>query len=234
MDHDWIEIGVEGEDTAVTSDTADTATLISSVDSMSAASSDLTIATEITQEICKAITEDIRLNKISSAALTEINGLYYIKNVITPEFETDLIRFAEQFEWTPVAGSRLVQQYKNTTSDKKIPQIYLDLANILDMGHANHVLISKYPPGSGMQPRITSPCFSETLVSVSLASPITIVFKRGKNSYPIYLEPRSAVVLKGDARYLWTHEVHPVDFDIVDGQHVSRKTRYGITFKVFS
>jgi alkylated DNA repair dioxygenase AlkB len=48
---------------------------------------------------------------------------------------------------------------------------------------------------------------------------------------PILLEPRSLVVLKGEARYGWMHGIPPRKSDIVAGTTVRRSRRVSLTFR---
>jgi alkylated DNA repair dioxygenase AlkB len=45
------------------------------------------------------------------------------------------------------------------------------------------------------------------------------------------LEPRSALVLKGPARFEWTHAIPARKSDVVDGRRVPRNRRLSVTFR---
>ena len=48
---------------------------------------------------------------------------------------------------------------------------------------------------------------------------------------PILLEPRSLVVMRGPARYEWTHGIPKRKQDIFNGQTLIRERRLSITFR---
>jgi alkylated DNA repair protein (DNA oxidative demethylase) len=66
--------------------------------------------------------------------------------------------------------------------------------------------------------------FGAKVVGVSLASSCRMRFQRGKGAArqvaEVTLEPRSAYVLSGAARYAWQHSIPP-----------TRALRYSITFR---
>lgn len=180
---------------------------------------------KIDSEISTVIKDEVYRKSIVTLTYPEIPGLYYTKNIITEDQEAELISFAESGNWIRAPGGRLVQQFT------LFPPILRALAKHVGMPKSNNVLISKYLPGSGMQPKISNLCFDEAVVSISLAASIGIVFKRGSDRHSIYAEPRSAIVLQGEARYNWSHEIEPKIVDIVDMKEVPRAVRYGVTFK---
>ena len=48
---------------------------------------------------------------------------------------------------------------------------------------------------------------------------------------PVFLEPRSLVVLKGEARYGWMHGIPARKNDDVSGRTVRRSRRVSLTFR---
>jgi DNA oxidative demethylase len=94
----------------------------------------------------------------------------------------------------------------------------------LDPGEFAQVLVSRYPPGSTIGWHRDAPVFGAKVVGVSLASACRMRFQRGKAERrqvaEVTLEPRSAYVLSGAARYGWQHSIPP-----------TRALRYSITFR---
>ena len=85
------------------------------------------------------------------------------------------------------------------------------------------VLIQRYPPGAPIGWHRDSPSY-ELVVGVSLLSAARMRFRRGardeREVWETLLEPGSAYVLAGDARWSWEHHVPP-----------ARALRYSITFR---
>jgi alkylated DNA repair dioxygenase AlkB len=84
------------------------------------------------------------------------------------------------------------------------------------------VLIQRYPPGAPIGWHRDSPSY-ELVAGVSLAGAARMRLRRGpaedRVAYEQPLEPRSAYVLAGEARWKWEHHVPP-----------AKELRYSITF----
>ena len=85
------------------------------------------------------------------------------------------------------------------------------------------VLVTHYPPGAGIGWHRDAPMF-DVVVGVSLASACRFRFQRGtgdgRRTAAAVLEPRSAYVLDGAARWQWQHSIPP-----------ARTERYSVTYR---
>jgi alkylated DNA repair dioxygenase AlkB len=85
------------------------------------------------------------------------------------------------------------------------------------------VLVTHYPPGAGIGWHRDAPMFG-VVVGVSLANACRFRFQRGKGPQRVTavaeLEPRSAYVLDGEARWQWQHSIPP-----------ARTERYSVTYR---
>ncbi len=85
------------------------------------------------------------------------------------------------------------------------------------------VLVQRYPPGAGIGWHRDAPMFG-TVVGVSLRAGCTMRFQRGKGDerrvFALELEPRSAYILAGAARWRWQHSIPPTS-----------SLRYSVTFR---
>ena len=96
----------------------------------------------------------------------------------------------------------------------------------------DQVIINEYLPGQGITPHIDCvPCFGDTIASLSLGSPCVMEFSKGAEKIPVLLEPRSLVVLFGDARYRWKHAIPLRKTDVMDGMKYQRERRLSLTFR---
>jgi alkylated DNA repair dioxygenase AlkB len=96
----------------------------------------------------------------------------------------------------------------------------------------NQLILNEYLPGQGISKHVDSPsAFGNTVVSLSLGSAASMVFRRGNEAVPVYLPRRSVVILQDDARYKWTHEIPSRKTDVVDGKRVPRETRVSLTYR---
>ena len=93
----------------------------------------------------------------------------------------------------------------------------------LDADDLAEVLINEYPPGAGIGWHRDAPMFG-TVVGVSLGAACRFRFQRGKgaerDARAIVLEPRSAYVIDGDARWHWQHSIPSTSV-----------LRYSVTFR---
>jgi len=89
-----------------------------------------------------------------------------------------------------------------------------------------HVLLARYDPGAGIGWHRDRDVFDQ-VVGVSLAAPATLRFRRRKpdgfDRVKLDVEPRSAYLLSGEARWEWEHS-------IVAGDAL----RFSITFRTLS
>jgi alkylated DNA repair dioxygenase AlkB len=85
------------------------------------------------------------------------------------------------------------------------------------------VLINQYAPGAGIGWHRDKPMFGD-VIAVSLGAPCTLRLRRkqgnGWERASLNLQPRSAYVLRGEARWDWQHSIPPVD-----------ALRYSVTFR---
>jgi DNA oxidative demethylase len=94
----------------------------------------------------------------------------------------------------------------------------------LDPDAFAQVLVSRYPPGATIGWHRDAPMFGAKVVGVSLASACRMRFQRGEGDTrqvaEVTLEPRSAYVLAGAARFAWQHSIPP-----------TKALRWSITFR---
>ena len=180
----------------------------------------------------------------------EIPGLRCIKNYITADRHDKLLAQVDEQPWLDDIKRR-VQHYgfkynyrarkvnydmhigelpgwleelsKELYKDKYMPEV------------ADQVIVNEYLPGQGISAHIDcEPCFKDTIVSLSLGSNCVMNFTnkldRAKR-IPIWLEPRSLIVLKGEARYQWLHSIPARGSDEWEGERHDRQRRVSLTFR---
>lgn len=109
---------------------------------------------------------------------------------------------------------------------------------LVETGHFNampdQVIANEYLPGQGISAHVDcEPCFADTIVSVSLLSACEMTFRHKATGArkPIILEPCSAIILSGEARYGWTHEIPARKSDYIEGLKTLRHRRISLTFR---
>lgn len=152
------------------------------------------------------------------------------------EWDTDIKRRVQHF------GYRYDYKARSVTSDSylgPLPDWLLHLGNRLMVAGVfnslpDQVIANEYLPGQGISAHVDCvPCFNDTIVSVSLLSQCEMVFrdKRSDAKLAVILEPGSAVLMAGTARYEWTHEIPARKSDGIEGVKVERSRRVSLTFR---
>lgn len=177
------------------------------------------------------------------------SGLLYIPNYIDASAEQELVDTIDAQPWITELKRR-VQHYgwrydykaRSVTNDLRIgalPEWLQTYASGLQQtGYfpepPDQVIINEYQPGQGISAHIDCvPCFADTIASLSLGSHCVMDFthsKTGKKS-SLLLEPRSLLLLSGDARYIWQHAIAARKTDRYNGQIIQRTQRTSLTFR---
>jgi DNA oxidative demethylase len=86
------------------------------------------------------------------------------------------------------------------------------------------ILVSRYPEGAGIGWHRDAPMFGSKIAGVSLLSPSRMRFQRTvqgqRSTAEQLLEPRSAYLLSGKARWSWQHSIP-----------ATKALRYSVTFR---
>lgn len=75
------------------------------------------------------------------------------------------------------------------------------------------------------------PCFDDVVISLSLAAAVVIDLKQKEKQVPILLEPRSLLVLRGEARYHWMYGIAKRQQDNMNSTSFPCERRLSITFR---
>ncbi|WP_245428738.1 alpha-ketoglutarate-dependent dioxygenase AlkB [Phyllobacterium phragmitis] len=176
-------------------------------------------------------------------------GAKYVRNFLSPAEEARLTALLDQRAWSTELKRRVQHfgyryDYRARTV---LPNAFLGPlpswlsvlgARLVGQGHftevPDQVIVNEYEPAQGISAHVDCiPCFEDTIASLSLLSPCEMLFRNqqsGERKSAI-LEPCSVLVLKGAARYDWTHEIPARKFDIVDGTKIARRRRVSLTFR---
>src|SRR5581483_2501307 len=175
-------------------------------------------------------------------------GMSYIKNFLADTESQQLITWIDQQPWSTVL-SRRVQEYGysyHTTGGKgrgscvqPIPKELQVLCDrLVEEKHVSkrpdQVIINEYNSGEGIGKHTDDTSyFDDTVVSISLLSPIIMEFekKETKQYISMLLEPNSCLVLSGESRYQWTHEIIKRKSDSFEGKKIVRERRVSITLR---
>ena len=178
-----------------------------------------------------------------------IEGLFYVSDFVTSEEERKIIDKVAANEWSTTL-SRRVQHYgyrydyksRRIDSSMNLGELPKWLRyfgqRLVQQGYfestPDQVIVNEYLPGQGISPHVDcEPCFGDTVVSLSLGSGCFMDFSSVKTDAKtcVWLNPRSIVVLKDEARYAWKHSIAKRCYDTYNGQIVRRQRRISLTFR---
>lgn len=177
------------------------------------------------------------------AETVNLPGLLYIPDYILPEYEEELIKTIDTRSWNLELKRRTQHYgYKYDYSARFIDSSYYigEIPDWIDklchrlysecifMDKPDQVIINEYIPGQGIAPHIDCvQCFTDTICSLSLSSGCAMDLSNGNIKKSIYLDSRSLLILKGDARYKWKHEIKKRKND----SGLKRQRRISLTFR---
>jgi len=185
----------------------------------------------------------------SATILEKASGLKYIPEFITKEEHQELWQVINREAWLTDLKRRVQHygwkyDYKARSIDYsmflgELPSWAMPFAErLVHFGHLSKVpdqlIINEYLPGQGIANHVDcEPCFGETIISVSLGSDCVMDFinLKTKEKIEVMLEPRSLVVISGEARHNWTHGIAVRKTDNFNGIKSERKLRISMTFR---
>ena len=187
---------------------------------------------------------------VNRATLDKIKGLQYFPNFLSEIEEVEILRAVESESWLDDL-KRKVQHYgfKYDYKSRSIDESYrigslpswsqfvierMLSQKIIDY-QPDQLIINKYQPGEGIAMHVDcEPCFTDTIISLSLGSDIIMNFKKLESEdtkKSVFLQRRSLVVLSGESRYQYHHGIAPRKTDKFNGQIKKRSTRVSLTFR---
>ena len=167
-------------------------------------------------------------------------GLNIIPDFVTQNEESELLQC---FNWDEKSTTterllkhRQVKHYgyefsyvtndidPETPLEEGIPDLCQAMARrALAAGHTDvepdQLTVNRYLPGQGIPAHVdTHHCCTRTILSLSLGSGVVMNFKRTETgadsaAVPVWLPPRSLLVMSDEARYAWSHGITPRHYD---------------------
>ena len=184
---------------------------------------------------------------MEQSTVIALPGLAYLQDSITPEHHDQLIAIIDQQPW-PTDLRRRVQHYgyrydyKSRSVDASqflgplptwsIPFLKQIQKDGLIEQLPDQLIINEYEPGQGISAHIDCrPCFGETILSLTLGSSCMMEFTRAEEKVALLLQPRSLLIMQGEARHLWKHGIPARKTDTYAGLSLERKRRISLTFR---
>jgi len=184
-----------------------------------------------------------------STAISSIVGLTYVPEYVDGQQEAELISAIDIQPWITELKRR-VQHYgyrydykaRNIPPESRLGSLPEWLSSYCERLRTDRlfsqlpdqVIVNEYQPGQGISSHIDCvPCFTDTIASLSLGSSCIMEFTHveTQEKIPVLLEPRSLVVLSGDARYRWQHGIVGRKMDRYGNTVFQRRRRLSLTFR---
>ena len=188
------------------------------------------------------MTEQIRLFEQEPA---RIPGLTYVSEFITALEERELVKHIEAGNWTHEFARRRQHYGMDYTRPRlqapdALPAWIEAIAGrVVARGLFSRMpvqaLVNEYEPGQGISAHKDYSPFDE-VASLSLLSGCLMEFAKSSPRIveSFWLEPRSLIVLVGEARHQWTHAIRPRLSDSVQGQKMPRQRRLSLTLRTIA
>ena len=153
-----------------------------------------------------------------------IQGLEYVRDFLSENDESAIVKQIDQGNWSEEFQRRVQHygwryDYKAGQVDPAmrlgpLPRWADDVARRLVKrglmsSLPDQVIVNEYVRNQGIAPHVDSESFGDDIAMISLLESWEMVFRerRGKQKFSQRLEQRSVAIIKGEARYSWTHEI---------------------------
>jgi alkylated DNA repair dioxygenase AlkB len=178
--------------------------------------------------------------------MAPIPGLRYVSEYLDRETHDRLLTAVDQHQWLMSVDHR-VQIYgytyrhatRSTFRIGDLPQWAAEIGvRLCDDGllpqFPDQMVANDYQPGSGIFAHVDQAVLGDIVASVSLGSTCMMRFSNSetRRTEELLLEPRSVLVLSGEARWAWQHEIPARAVDIWQNEERHRARRVSLTFRV--
>lgn len=188
-------------------------------------------------------------DQLVNELIDSIEGLSYYPRFISESEELELIKAIDNADWLNDL-KRKVQHYgfKYDYRARKIDESFrigalprwsefiverMQEKKIIDYS-PDQLIINNYEIGEGISMHVDcEPCFTDTIISLSLLSDIVMDFKRLNSNQKenILLQIGSLLVISGDARYKYEHGIAQRKSDMFNERKRDRQRRISMTFR---
>jgi alkylated DNA repair dioxygenase AlkB len=192
---------------------------------------------------------ELAIENYRDSEIKKVPGLVYIPNYLKQDEQNDLLNIIDQQTWS-IKDQRKIQEYGYkydyqdgffvaSTHLGTLPDWAQSIAvrlveDGLLVNVPDQVIINEYQPGQGIVSHTDCvPCFGNTIVTLSLGSDCVMNFTHSQTheEAKILLQPGSLLIFKGEARYIWQHEIIPCPRDNYKGREFMRTRRVSITLR---
>ncbi|KAF8116511.1 hypothetical protein N665_0017s0067 [Sinapis alba] len=179
----------------------------------------------------------------------KINGLWIRRDFLSVHHHSDLLsailnegwfveesinqamRFGDLPSWA-IELSDLILESVESVDLPVLPADLLWREPLFDQ-----LIVNLYQPGEGICAHVDLLRFEDGIAIVSLESPCVMRFspaEKGEGEgVDVLLSPGSLILMSGEARYQWKHEINrkQIGFQVWEGEEIDQKRRISITLR---
>ncbi|CAN7089301.1 unnamed protein product [Brassica rapa subsp. narinosa] len=180
----------------------------------------------------------------------KINGLWLCRNFLSVHHQSDLlsailnegwfveesINQAMRFGDLPSWATELSDLILESVESVDLPVLPADL--LWREPLFDQLIVNLYQPGEGICAHVDLLRFEDGIAIVSLESPCVMRFSpaeqgEGEEAVDVLLSPGSLILMSGEARYSWKHEINrkQIGFQVWEGEEIDQKRRISITLR---
>ncbi|OIW01764.1 hypothetical protein TanjilG_03902 [Lupinus angustifolius] len=183
--------------------------------------------------------------------IREVKGLWVSRNFLSPHKQSTLfsnvhsenwftqpsnnqaMRFGDLPSWATELSHSVRDSVLAASDDDQLLPLPLDL--LLRQPLFDQMIVNQYQPGEGICAHVDLLRFEDGIAIVSLESSCVMHFTSVDNelvSVPVLLNPGSLVVMSGEARYRWKHEINRrPGFQTWEGHELDQMRRTSVTLR---
>ncbi|CAL0321170.1 unnamed protein product [Lupinus luteus] len=180
-----------------------------------------------------------------------VKGLWVSRNFLSPHKQSTLfsevqsenwftkpsnnqaMRFGDLPTWAIQLSHSICDSVLAASDDDQLLPLPLDL--LLRQPLFDQMIVNQYQPGEGICAHVDLLRFEDGIAIVSLESSCVMHFTSVDNelvSVPVLLNPGSLVVMSGEARYRWKHEINRrPGFQTWEGRELDQMRRTSVTLR---
>jgi alkylated DNA repair dioxygenase AlkB len=181
----------------------------------------------------------------NAMAVPPILGMTYVPDFLSPSEQEVVLREVDQQPWRNDLKRRVQHYgYRYDYKARRVdPSMYLGQLPAFATPIANRLaerslfqrlpdqlIVNEYLPGQGITAHVDcEPCFAEAVAMISLgwAYEMDFIHSETRDTRAILLATGSAVVISGEARYNWLHQIKARRSD----RGIPRQRRVSLTFR---
>ncbi|KAL5713013.1 hypothetical protein ACHQM5_015131 [Ranunculus cassubicifolius] len=189
--------------------------------------------------------------------IKEIKGLWLCRNFLSSKDQSSLLIAIKKEGWFTEASNNQAMAFGNLPgwATELSTSIHKAVCLSEHVGRSpmpssllwrepffDQLIVNLYQPGEGICAHVDLMRFEDGIAVVSLESSCVMNFSqvdaeasnvgKGDKDIPVYLTPGSLIVMSGEARYHWKHEINrKPGFQVWEGKEIDQGKRTSVTLR---